>query len=184
MEMVPQKENSPWMAKAVEYVASYKHENATSSPESSTDQEIADVVETSIEHGAGYQSNPRIRIAIEKYAMEWAERRLHEEKLRPEDKHKTESYDFLCSFGGEDLYVEVKGTQSDGTCISLTPNEVAHAKKYLNSALFIVYGVTVKDGTRPIVTGGKELFLMPWDITAGKLEPRGYAFTVPQSAFS
>jgi hypothetical protein len=56
--------------------------------------------------------------------------------------------------------------------------------KYSNSALFIVYGVIVKDGLRPLVSGGKELFLMPWDISDGKLEPRGYAFTVPQSAFS
>jgi len=178
------KKNSAWMDDAVEYVKSYKHENAATSPESATDQTIADVVEASIEGGAGYQTNPRIRMAIEKYAMDWAERRLHEKRLKPKDKHKTESYDFLCSFGGEDLFVEVKGTQSDGTCISLTPNEVAHAKKYSNSALFIVYGVTVKDGKRTIVSGGKELFLMPWDINAGKLEPRGCAFTVPHGAFS
>lgn len=178
------KNNSAWMVDAVEFAESYKHENAAINPESATDQDIADVVEASIEGGAGYQSNPLIRKAIEKYAMDWAERQLHEKKLKPKDKHKTESYDFLCSSRGKDLFVEVKGTQSDGTCISLTPNEVAHAKKYPNSALFIVYGVTVKDGSRPIVTGGNELFLMPWDINTGKLEPRGYAFTVPAHAFT
>lgn len=178
------KSDAPWIADALEFIKFYKHENVATNPESATDQDIADAVEASIEGGAGYQSDPRIRMAIEDYAMKWAEEHLRKEGLQPVDKHKTESFDFLCSFGGKDLFVEVKGTQSDGTCISLTPNEVAHAKKHSNSALFIVYEVRVKDRKRPIVTGGKELFLMPWDITVGKLEPRGYAFTVPTSAFS
>jgi|ERR1017187_1784732 hypothetical protein len=88
------KENSQWMADSVEYVNSYKHENAASSPESATDQDIADVVEASIEHGAGYQSNPRIRRAVEDYAIQWAERRLRALKLKPKDAHKTQSFDF------------------------------------------------------------------------------------------
>ena len=177
------KENAPWIADALDYVNSYKHENAATSPERATDKDIAETIEANIEHGQGLQSNPRIRKAIEEYAMDWAERRLRAKKLKPQDKHKTEPYDYLCSSGGVDLFVEVKGTQSDGTSISLTPREVAHAKKNPNSALFIVYGVTVKDGLNPTVTGGKELFLMPWDITAGKLEPRGFTFTVPPNAF-
>jgi hypothetical protein len=179
-----QKDDAPWMADALEFVKSYSHENAATSPESATDQDIADTVEVSIERGAGYQSNPRIRMAIEDYAMKWAERHLRREGLQPVDKHKTESFDFLCSFSGKDLFVEVKGTQSDGTCISLTPNEVTHARKNQNSALFIVYDLQVKDGQPPKVAGGKELFLMPWDINAGKLEARGYAFTVPAHAFT
>jgi hypothetical protein len=178
------KENSPWMADAAEYVTSYGHENAATSPESATDQDIAEVVEVSIESGAGCQSNPRIRKAVEEYSMQWAEKRLRKLGLKPRDTHKTESFDFLCTSGGADLFVEVKGTQSDGTCISLTPNEVAHAKQYSNSALFIVYDVKVEGKRRPKVTGGKELLLMPWDIAAGKLAERSYTFTVPQSAFS
>jgi hypothetical protein len=175
--------DSPWVADAVEYVKSYKHENAAKSPESATDPDIAGVVEDSIEGGAGYQSNPRIRRAVEDYAMAWAEKWLRKRGFNPKDKHKTESYDFLCASGGADLFVEVKGTQTDGTCIALTPNEVAHVKRYSNSVLFIVYGVQVKDSRYPRVTGGKELILMPWDINAGKLEPRGFTFTVPQDAF-
>lgn len=168
------KHGTAWMTDAVDYVTSYKHENAASSPESASDQDIADVVEVSIEGGAGYQSNPRIRRAVEDYAMKWAEKRLRELGLNPKDKHKTESYDFLCTTGGADLFVEVKGTQSNGTCVSLTPKEVAHAKDCPNSALFIVYGLEVEGKRKPKVKGGKELFLMPWDINAGKLEARGY----------
>lgn len=179
-----QPKKSEWMADAVRYVHSYRLENAASNPESATDEDIADAVESSIEGGAGYQSNPRIRRAVEIYAMAWAERRLREEELRPIDKHKTESFDFLCSWKGKDLFVEVKGTQSDGTCISLTPNEVVHAERYANSALFIVYGVKVKDGKNPMVSGGNELFLMPWDIKAGTLEPRAYSLTLPAHLFA
>ena len=116
--------------------------------------------------------------------MEWANRRLREMGLAPQDRHKTKPYDFLCLAGDADLYVEVKGTQEDGRCLSLTPNEVRHAKSHINSALFIVYGVQVMGDKKPEVSGGKELFLRPWDISSGRLEPRGYAFTLPESAFT
>lgn len=175
------KQDALWMADAVDYVTSYNHENAANSPESATDQDIADVVEASIESGAGYQGNPRVRKAIEDYAMRWAERRLRELGLNPRDRHKTESYDFLCTSEGADLFVEVKGTQADGTCVFLTPNEVAHAKAHPNSALFIVYHVQVEGKRNPAVKRGKEHFIPQWNINAGKLEPRGYVFSVPQN---
>ncbi len=137
------KKNSEWIHKAVEYAHAYKLENAAEKPESASDKDIVDVVATSIEGGAGYQSNPRIRRAVEEYAMRWAERRLRALGLTPKDKHKTECFDFLCTANGTDLYVEVKGTQGDGRCLTLTPNEVEHARRHANSALFIVYDVQV-----------------------------------------
>ena len=77
--------------------------------------------------------------------MERALKRLTDLKLSPKDTHTTAPYDFLCKSGGSDLFVEVKGTQEDGTCIALTPNEVRHAMENKNSALFIVYSVQVDD---------------------------------------
>ncbi len=150
---------------------------------SETNREISETISTTIEKSAGYQSNPRIRRAIEDYAMHWAYERLKEKGLAPVDKHKTKPYDFLCTAANADLYVEVKGTQGDGRCISLTPNEVKHAKEHKNSALFIVYGVDVKGEKMPKVSGGKELFLQQWDINSGELEPIGFTFTLPENAF-
>jgi hypothetical protein len=115
-----------WIAEAVSYVSSYQHEDAAQHPMSESDHEISELIGTPIERAAGYQSNPRIRRAIEDYAMQWAYKRLKELGLSPVDKHKVKPFDFLCTASGADLYVEVKGTQEDGRCISLTPNEVKH----------------------------------------------------------
>ncbi len=177
------KNNAPWIAQALKYVSSYELEDAANNPASETDSEISMTVAGTLERAAGYQSNPRIRRAIENYAMSWAFKRLRELGLAPVDTHTTKPYDFLCNAGGSDLYVEVKGTQEDGRCISLTPNEVKHAKGYKNSALFVVYNVKVQGKRKPTVSGGQELFLNLWDINAGKLEPRGYSFTLPEGHF-
>lgn len=90
--------------------------------------------------------------------------------LEPVDQHKTKPYDSQC---------KAEGTQGNGRSISLTPNEMRHAKEHKNSALFIVHSVVVKGKRAPRVSGGEDLFVRPWDISAGKLEPRGYVFTLP-----
>ncbi len=109
--------------------------------------------------------------------MRWAKRSLDGRGYNPKDKHKTESYDFLCRARGDCLYVEVKGTQDDGSSVSLTPKEVEHAKRYRNSALIIIHSVKVKGKRKPKVSRGKELFLDPWNIEDGILKPRGFVFT-------
>jgi hypothetical protein len=172
------KTTAQWMNEAVEYVRSYELENAAQEPGSEKDATVADAISITIDQAAGFQSNPRIRKAIEKYAMEWAERHLTKLGYNPEDNHKTKPYDFLCKVKGANLFVEVKGTQDSGRSVSLTPREAEHAKKNKNSALFIVHSVKVKGKKKPIVSGGKELLLHPWDISAGTLKPRSYVFTL------
>lgn len=171
--------DATWMDEAIDYALSYNRENASRNPDCSSDQTIAEILDAQIELSAGFQSNARIRKAIEEYAMEWAKRRLSEMGLNPRDKHKTESYDFVCSYIGFDLFVEVKGTQTDGTRIFLTPGEVRHAKENPNSALFIVSDVQVQNELNPMVSGGNERIEMPLDLSVGKLEPRGFTYSLP-----
>ena len=57
--------------------------------------------------------------------------------------------------------------------------ETEHAQKNKNCALFIVHSVAVKGKRKPTVSGGKMIFLRPWDITKGTLQPRGFVFTLP-----
>jgi hypothetical protein len=173
-----------WMLDAVGYVNGYRQENAAQQPETAVDPEIADLVASTVERAAGFQSNPRIRRAIEDYAMNRAMKWLAENGFNPRDKHKNNPYDILCAAAGADLYVEVKGTQDAGTAISLTPREVEHVRKHRNSALFIVHSVKVKGKRSPEVSAGEELFIEQWDISAGKLEPRGYTFHLPASTFA
>jgi hypothetical protein len=176
------KNGAQWMDEAVEYLSSYALENAAQRPESETDATIDETIGSTIEHAAGFQSDPQIRQVIEKYAMDWAERRLKELfGATPENKSKTKPYDFLCKVTDSELYVEVKGTQETaGKIIGLTPNEVDHATQHRNSALFIVYAVKVEVNNKkpPVVSEGRERFVNPWDISKGTLKPRGYVFTV------
>jgi len=172
------KATASWINDALAYVKSYDLENPAAEPASEGDAEISDSIEITIDHAAGFQSNPRIRKAIEKYAMDRAEKHLRKLGYTPKDTHKNKPYDYLCEQQDADLYVEVKGTQDSGTSISLTPREVEHARKQENSALFIVHSVAVKGRRKPTVSSGTEVFLNPWDISAGTLKPRGYIFTL------
>jgi len=171
---------APWMEDTLDYINAYALENIATDPESEADTDIERMLGSTIDRVAGFQSNPRIRRAIENYAMLWAEKRLNELGYRPVDTHKNKPYDFLCNVAGEDLYVEVKGTQEDGWSVSLTPNEVEHARKYKNRALFIVHSVKVKGKIQPVVSGGEERLVHPWDIAKGALKPRGYVFTLTE----
>jgi hypothetical protein len=60
--------------------------------------------------------------------MAWAEKRLEKLGYEPKDVHRNKPYDFLCNVSGSALYVEVKGTQDNGDSVSLSPNEVKHAR--------------------------------------------------------
>ncbi|MGH9439017.1 MAG: DUF3883 domain-containing protein [Terriglobia bacterium] len=155
------RKQAPWMDQVLSYIESY---------------EIEERLGIIIDQGAGFQSNPKIRRAIEDYAMEWAKKRLIELGYELEDTHKNKPYDFLGNKSGKNLYIEVKGMQSNGTEIALTPNEVRHAENHENSALFIVHSVVVQGEENPVVSGGEELLINPWDISKGTLRPRGYIF--------
>lgn len=170
--------NAQWMDDALNYVHAYSLENIAQEPESGADHDIEEQVSIAIEHGAGFQSNPKIRRAIELYAMNKAKAHLLKLGFAPKDKSKTESFDFLCTVNGSDLYVEVKGMQDNGLSVSLTPKEVDHARDYPNSALFIVHSVKVAGKNKPVVSGGKQVFINPWSITDGILKPRGFVFTL------
>jgi hypothetical protein len=173
------KENSPWIAEALDYINSYALENAAHDPASEADAAIAGNIAATLEHAAGFQSNPRIRRAIEQYAMAWAERHFKQLKYPYRDTHKNKPYDFVCTINGAEVFVEVKGMQDNGKAISLTPREVEHAQKHRNFALVIVHSVKVKGKRKPIISGGELVFLHPWDIRDGKLKPRGYVLMLP-----
>ena len=172
------KKGARWIDNALEYIYSSDLENVAQEPASEADPDIEQMLEITIDHVAGFQSNPRIRRAIEEYAMRWAKKRLEELGYMPKDTHTNKPYDFICKVSGADLYVEVKGTQGNGTSVSLSPNEVEHALKYRNSALFVVHSVKVKGKRNPIVSSGTERLLNPWRIKSGTLKPHGYVFTL------
>jgi hypothetical protein len=127
--------------------------------------------------GQGYCSDPLVRKAIEDYAVDRAT--VHYEHLGFSVEPRGKPYDLRCSNGDTELFVEVKGTMTEGEEIIITPNEVSFADAHKGSMeLFLVRQVIVdetKDG--PNVSGGREQ-VGPWLIDRKRLMPRSYNYRV------
>jgi hypothetical protein len=82
--------------------------------------------------------------------------------------------------GKEQLYVEVKGTQTKGDGIFLTSGEVAFARQHRGQmALFLLHSVTVSEH-RGSLTNGQKRVILPWDVDQGCLKPMAYKYEVPR----
>ncbi len=97
------------------------------------------------------------------------------------DVHGTESFDLVCQTTNSAKHVEVKGTTTAGAEVLLTPNEVEHARRYPDVALFILADIVVKRDTDGTVSasGGRRVVFDPWVIGLGTLTPVGYRYAVP-----
>jgi len=130
--------------------------------------------------GQGFQVSPRVRRAIERHAVERA--RAHFRGLGFAVQEFGKPFDLLCTRDAERLYVEVKGTSGAADAVFLTRNEVAFARSNREQmALFLVHGIVV-GGTdeSPVLSGGVELPLRPWDVDAGALTPVSYRYELPE----
>ncbi|WP_224368478.1 EVE domain-containing protein [Hyalangium versicolor] len=130
--------------------------------------------------GQGFSSSPEVRRAVENLAMDRAETHFVAQGYTV--KRLGKPYDLLCTNEGVTLYVEVKGTQMDGTEVLLTPNEVAFAREHRETmALFVLHSVSIEsvDGTVQ-ASGGTVRILQPWDPDAGELLPVGFTCILPQ----
>jgi hypothetical protein len=130
--------------------------------------------------GQGYQLDQKVKVAVEAHAMNIATE-YFAVAWEVEDVHGSQSYDLVCTKGGREKRIEVKGTTTDGSEILLTPNEVKHARTYRDVALFVLADVVVErepDGS-VVAGGGTPIVHDPWDISAGKLKPVGYRFELP-----
>ena len=77
------------------------------------------------------------------------------------------------------LYVEVKGTQTNGEGVILTSGEVEFARRNENQmALFVLHSIKVSDD-KEILTNGKKKVILPWDVTQGCLKPLSYKYELP-----
>lgn len=108
----------------------------------------------------GFQADAAVRQAIEEYAMKCAE--THFVGLGYSVERKGKPYDLCCTKGASVLYVEVKGTQTEGTEVLLTPNEVEFANEHRGKmALFVVHNVAVSRENGNIVVSGGATYVEP-----------------------
>jgi Protein NO VEIN, C-terminal len=144
----------------------------------STQTEAAAKAEEESDRAQGFQSNPKIRKCVEEHAMQMAIDRFEAAGYRVEDCHKHRPYDLLCTKGGHQKFVEVKGTQTDGSILILTSGEVEHiARTYPNSLLCLVHGIKVTGSAAPRASGGTLIVVDPLVPRTSELHPINYRYT-------
>jgi hypothetical protein len=129
---------------------------------------------------AGFESNPRVRRAVESRAMEVVERYYRRLGFAVTDVHKKRSYDFECQSSKKKLFVEVKGTKNLGETITVTANEVRFAQKHApNVVLCVVHSIKVSGEKTPKATGGK-LKREDWNPDPRRLKPIAFRYKLPE----
>jgi hypothetical protein len=170
-----------WIGKALSFIASYDGPNLLTNPLENIEQEIGTLAENekAARSGQGLRVTPEQRRRIEDLAVKRATKHFENLGYAVENVGRSRSYDLDCRKGTETLRVEVKGTQTDGASVILTPNEVSNAKKH-TTALFVLHSIRfLRIGSYSIPTGGKPLVLNPWKIdTHGTLQPLSYMYEI------
>jgi hypothetical protein len=166
----------PWMKRVLRYIETYDGPNLLNKKDEIIEEaDQSEAIQKVIEESAGFETNPKIRKAIEEHAMSRATR--HFEKQGFTVRPKGKPYDLHCTKGTETRFVEVKGTRSKGESVALTKNEVEFLGKNAGaSSLFILHSVEVKPGKSPKASKGKIRMLEPWDQSKGDLRPISYLF--------
>ncbi|MBM4035454.1 MAG: EVE domain-containing protein [Planctomycetes bacterium] len=134
--------------------------------------------------GQGYRMDQKARKAVELHAMREADRHFREElEYEVEVVSERKPFDLLCTKGGEELHVEVKGTTSVGEEVVLTANEVEHARANPGrTVLFVFHSIQVdQENGQWVARAGMRRVLRPWDLSLGTLKPLVYAYTLPRS---
>jgi Domain of unknown function (DUF3883) len=170
------RKSAGWINDAVSYALNYGKENLLKNRIGDNESEEAATV--SQEQAAGFQSNPAIRRAVEKFAMSKAHSALvamgytnltDTSKLRP--------YDFTCEKDGKTFYAEVKGTQTTGAALILTRGEVEHINGHPDDCILaLVHSVTVS--VKETVSGGEVRITESWTLHPDDLRPVQYIWKV------
>ena len=141
------------------------------------DDELTDFVEGKRLAAQGFRTDPAIRKAIERYAVKRASRYYKGRGFRVREHGRP--FDLNCQKGGNRVYVEVKGTQSNGGELILTRNEVDFAEKN-KMELFVIHSVQViSNGKRHVASGGVVRVITPWRPQRAQLRPIAFMCSIP-----
>jgi hypothetical protein len=142
------------------------------------DDDVVDALEKAHARSQGFLLDSKLRKAIEGYAMDQAKRYFTSRGYSVNDDSKRQPYDLHCEKKREELYVEVKGTQTNGACIVLTSGEVEFASRHRDQmALFVLHSIKLSgDGATP--AGGVKKLVQPWDVDRGRLRPISFFYDV------
>lgn len=128
---------------------------------------------------ASRTSDAKLNKAIERYAVETTIGYFKENGWSVTELGKP--YDLKCIKGKDELRIEVKGSSGPAKTVSLTINEVNHAKNFFpNVALAVVANIKyVRTSSGKIACSGGSWFLAhPWQITDTALKPLVFDYEV------
>ena len=165
---------------APESWTAWVHGSSPSSVELLADaMELPVAADVSRSVGQGFSSNPRIRMAVENDAMKRAKAYFQSKGFTDiVDVSRHESFDLHVRGRERELFVEVKGTQTAGSRILLTSNEIELARRHKGKmALYVFHSMRVRevDG-EVVVEGGEALIRCPWDVDTGTLAPITFSY--------
>jgi hypothetical protein len=145
------------------------------------DESVVEALERSQAKSQGFMLDSKLRAALEKYSMDAATQHFKSLGYTVEDHSKNHPYDLRCVRSDEVLYVEVKGTQTDGKGVILTSGEVKFAQRYSkHMVLFVLHSIQVsKDRKR--LSKGVQFVIHPWVIEQAALNPLSYKYEVPSA---
>lgn len=170
-----------WVESCLTFIRNYNGPNLIKNADAELDEDIALLLENSGRSGGrGFIINKDDRKLIENYAMNKAMRYFGR---RATNVSKTESYDIHMNMGDHQCFIEVKGTQTDGTEVILTKNEVALLKRVLkrghDTVLFVMHSILLKGrGNKRRASGGKQRIIRPFDVDRVRLVPLSYKCTL------
>ncbi|MBI4478604.1 MAG: DUF3883 domain-containing protein [Acidobacteria bacterium] len=142
------------------------------------EMEAARAGEEEIDRRAGFQTNPRVRKAVEHRATAVVTEHLQRDGYEVEDvSAKRIGYDLRCLKGQTKKFVEVKGTRSAGSDIILTAGEVDFNRKNIASyVLCVVSGISVSNAKSPKASGGTLEVEESVDLSEDKLKPIAFTY--------
>jgi Domain of unknown function (DUF3883) len=129
--------------------------------------------------GQGFRTSPKANRAVERHAVERAVAYYEGRGFKVVEHGKP--FDLEATKDGETIYVEVKGTTTDGRSVLLSRNEVIHFQTHHpRTALYVVYGIQVK-GTpdEPRAEAGTERLIEPWLLMDDRLTVMTWGYVLP-----
>ncbi|MCO1657131.1 DUF3883 domain-containing protein [Pseudonocardia sp. S2-4] len=131
--------------------------------------------------GTGRVQDVRLRMAVERHAVELATAYYLDELGAQEVEELGKPFDLIVRGLGATRHVEVKGSTLAVNAVELTVNEVAHATHHQPTDLVVVDQILVHhaDGESPVTSGGRLQIWKDWVPAAIDLSPTRYAYALP-----
>lgn len=163
-------------ASSGESATARKRRNA---PTEIVDDEVVEALERKQAKSQGFMLDSELRSRLENFSMASATHHFESLGYTVEDHSKNHPYDLRCVRKHETLYVEVKGTQTDGKGIILTSGEVEFARRHSKQmVLFILHSIQVSKDRKKL-SDGVPVVIQPWIVEQTALKPLSYKYEVP-----